>query len=413
MRRLRALPLLLAAACSATPSGDLAGEASTDDDGTEYEGFRPDSKADGASGKLGGPLHFAAECAGGDRLTVAAVGDVLLHGPLQVQAYAAADGFHSLWGEVEDLLAQADVTYANHEGPSAAGLTAYAGARTDPGKVFDNLVYTGYPRFNYHASLETDLVDSGVDVVSTANNHALDRSALGADETLDALDAAGLPHTGTRRQDGSGAWETYTEAGGFRLAWVACTFSTNGIPDGKHQVLGCYSDTSRLEALVRQLAAEPGVDAVIVTPHWGVEYTANPRAQEVRLAHRLLDAGATLVLGAHPHVLQPWERHVTPDGRETFAIYSLGNFVSGQRDLPRRSSLLLYVGLVRGADGVTRVEGVRYVPLHMTLDHGSYRLQAIDRVGAALQSSRDLTTRMFGSENLHDPEQPLAIAACD
>ncbi len=406
MRRLRrVLPLLLAtAACT----GAEPDPGETTDDGTEYEEYNPDSKADGATTRLGGPLHFSAECMDGDRMTIGAVGDLLMHAGLQKQAYKDELGFRSLWTEMEDLFWETDVMYANLEGPIAPGRSAYAGARRDPGKVFDNVVYTGYPRFNYHTSLADDLVSAGVNVVSTANNHSLDRDGIGADLTIDALEALDLPYTGTRRQDGSGDWHTYTESSGFRLAWVACTFSTNGIPDRKKQVLGCYTDTPALEALVRQLAAEPGVDAVIVTPHWGVEYVANPRKTEVNLAHRLLDAGATVVFGGHPHVLQPWEKHVTPDGRETFVIYSLGNFVSGQRDLPRRSTLLLYVGLVRGEDGVTRVEGVRYVPLHMTLTGTTYSLQAIDRVGG-LTASRNLTTRMFGTENIHTPGDWLLI----
>jgi poly-gamma-glutamate synthesis protein (capsule biosynthesis protein) len=404
--RLRPLPLLLAAACA----GDPAALDPADDDGTEYEAFDAEGKADGVRG-LGGPISFLAACEPGDRVTVAAVGDVLLHGRLQQQAYASDQRFLDLWGEVGDLLAQADITYANLEGPTAAGITAGLRVVPDPGPVFDNKVYTGYPRFNYHPSLAQDLVDSGVDVVSTANNHALDRGGLGAEKTIEELEAAGLPFTGTRRRDGSGDWHTETDANGFRLAWVACTFSTNGITDSKKQVLGCYTDTTRLVNLVRELDAREDIDAVIVTPHWGIEYTANPRLTEVKLAHRLLDAGATVVLGGHPHVLQPWEKHLTPDGRETFVIYSLGNFVSGQRDLPRRSTLLLYLGLVRGLDGVTRVEGARYVPLHMSELDGALRLQAIDRAGG-LASSRALTVRMFGEANLTSPDEPLAIATC-
>jgi hypothetical protein len=405
MRSLRALPLALLAACTAADPGDL------DDDGTEYEPYEPDTKADGVT-RLGGAISFSAECAGEERVTIAAVGDFLLHGRLQQQAYASPERFLDLWGEVADLLWQADVTYGNLEGPTAPGLAAPSRVVPDPGLVFDNRVYTGYPRFNYHPSLASDLLDSGIDVVSTANNHSLDRGPLGADRTIDALEASGLPFTGTRRRDRSGDWHTVTDVNGFRLAWVACTFSTNQIPDPNKQVLGCYTDTAALERLVRELAAAPDIDAVIVTPHWGIEYTANPRRREVDLAHRLLEAGATIVFGGHPHVLQPWEKYVTRDGRETFVIYSLGNFVSGQRDLPRRSTLILYVGLVRDADGVARVEGARYVPLHMTEVGSRLTLQAIDRVGG-LTASRNLTVRMFGEANLQHPDEPLSIASCE
>ena len=76
-----------------------------------------------------------------------------------------------------------------------------------------------------------------------------------------------------------------------------------------------------------------------------------------RLAKEMLDSGALAVLGGHPHVVQPWEKHVTPDGRETFIIYSLGNFVSGQNGMAKRSSLILYVGLTKGEDGKVTING--------------------------------------------------------
>ncbi|MEZ4474158.1 MAG: CapA family protein [bacterium] len=122
------------------------------------------------------------------------------------------------------------------------------------------------------------------------------------------------------------------------------------------------------------------------------------------LAHDLIEAGATAVIGSHPHVLQPWERYVASDGREGFVIYSLGNFVSGQSHLPRRSTLLLYLGLTRTTEGKVLVNGARYVPLHMTRDAAGRHLDAIDRVGG-LADSRDLTVAMFKGYNLLPPAE--------
>lgn len=401
MRVLSAAILFVAACTDATlPSNGLSDGSSDDIDGLDYVPFDESGKADGTGVQLGGPLQFAAACSPGDHLTVAAVGDVLLHGSLQAQAYRSPAGVASLWAQVGDLLERGDVTYANLEGPSAHGLTAGGREVTDPGPVFDNVVYTGYPRFNYHRLTVDALVASGVDIVSTANNHAMDRGALGVERTLDLLDEVALAHVGTRRRSSEEGFSAFTRANGFTLAWVACSFSTNGVPDRDHQVLGCFTDTDRLEALIRSLAAQPGVDAVLVTPHWGVEYTANPNREQIRLAHRLLDAGATAILGSHPHVLQPWEKYQTLDGRETFIIYSLGNFVSGQSELARRSTLLLYLGLTRGMDGKTRVHGASYVPLHMTTTaNGDRLLQATDRA-TGLDASRRQTTKLFGTGNV-------------
>jgi poly-gamma-glutamate synthesis protein (capsule biosynthesis protein) len=411
----RILSCLLAfgglSACSDTADDDTAPVTVPDpsgdsEDGEAYTPFDPNAKADGLT-LPGGPLIFDAACAEGETLSIAAVGDVLLHGRLQKQAFAADNGFVSLWAGTADLMAAADVTYANLEGPTAMGVDKRGRAVDDPGKVFDDRVYSSYPMFNYHPQLLTDLMASGVDVVSTANNHSLDRWSLGADRTLDALKEAGLPYTGTRYSDGTGDWFTITETKGFRLAWLACTYGTNGIPDRKDQVLLCHDHRDAVLAEIKTLAARDDVDAVIVTPHWGSEYKANPNQKEVDLAHDMIDAGALAVIGSHPHVLQPWERYVTEDGREGFAIYSLGNFVSGQRHLPRRSTLLLYLGLTRTADGV-KINGARYVPLHMTRDNAGMHLDVIDRVDD-FGDSRQLTVDMFGPYNLFPPQLDTGV----
>lgn len=300
------------------------------------------------------------------RVTVAAVGDVLLHSPLQRQAVARPEGFQSLWKEVQPWLEGADIAYANLEGPTASGLTRSGRTQTDPGFVFDNQVYTSYPLFNYHPRLVSDLKASGIDVVSTANNHALDRGAKGTDATIAALEQAGLPFVGTRRSDGSGSWSVRTEVKGMTLGWVACSFSTNGVPDPKHQVLDCYRDKAVVLDEIRGLAQDPYVAAVIVTPHWGVEYTAHPQPQEKRLAQELVDAGARVVLGAHPHVPQPWETLYGPDGKPALVVYSLGNFVSGQfHRLHTRASLLINVELEAFPGQKASLVSAHYVPLEM------------------------------------------------
>jgi poly-gamma-glutamate synthesis protein (capsule biosynthesis protein) len=347
-----------------------------------------------------GPLEFANACKPGTQITIAAVGDVLLHAGLQRQAYAAGDGHHSLWKNVEPLLSRADITYGNLEGPCADGHTA-SGTAADPGKVFDQSVYSSYPQFNYHPSLIDDLKATGFDVVSTANNHALDRRGRGADRTIENLRAKGLAFTGTKRADEPDApWFTMTEAKGVRVAFVACTFSTNGIPDPKNQTLSCYEDKAALLTTIRSLKERPDVDAVIVTPHWGVEYKHSPEQQEKRLAHEMLDAGAIAVFGGHPHVVQPWERHQTPDGRETFVIYSLGNFVSGQNGMARRSTLLLYVGLTKGTDGKVTINGVRHMPLTM---QSTPSWTAVHATGDSLA----LTNQILGEWNRLLPNEAL------
>lgn len=402
------LPLSLIVACAAPVESSLGSQEPSldDEDGAPYVPMAG-GKADGFVHSAA-PLTFDAACQGGDRLTIAAVGDVLLHGPLQRQAFEDPRGFRSLWADVAPLLEQADITYANLEGPTAAGVNTRGQDVRDPGLVFGvDDVYTSYPMFNYHPSLVTDLMAAGIDVVSTANNHSLDRRALGVDRTIDALTEAGLPFTGTRRSSATDRdWVTVTRARSFSLAWIACTYGTNGIPDAKDQVFHCYQDRAELLTLIEATAARDDVDAVITTPHWGLEYNAMPRQQQVDLAHDMLEAGALAVIGAHPHVLQPWQRYRTSDGRDTFVIYSLGNFVSNQTGLAKRSTLLLYLGLVRGNDGEVQITGARYVPLYM-LRSGAREIVALDPSDGRHTDSLDLTASLFGGYNLMGADERL------
>jgi poly-gamma-glutamate synthesis protein (capsule biosynthesis protein) len=359
-----------------------------------------------------GYLGFDHACEPGPVVTIAAVGDLLLHRELQKQAFAAPQRYRALWSGVEDLLGRTDLTYANLEGPTAPGITRGRELVADPGLRFDNKVYTGYARFNYHPSLGIDLASAGVDVVSTANNHALDRGPVGIDRTLDALDTAGLRYTGTRRQSTPKApWHAVTEAGGMRIAWLSCTLHTNYEEDAFGQVLPCFDDPNRVPKLVAKLAADETIDAVIVTPHWGKEYAPLPRPKETALARRLIEAGAVAVIGSHPHVLQPWERVVADDGRQGLVVYSLGNFASHQRDLPRRSSIVLYLGLRRDPEGRVVPAGARYVPLHVRMegDKEAFFVEAIDRVGGH-EDARAHVVQTFGAPNLLAPDADLDLA---
>lgn len=388
------LLMVAVAACSTPPGTDENGAESGDDGEGAAEGATEDALSAPAAT---GPLQFANACKAGTSITISAMGDVLLHSPLQIQAYK--NGFDSLWKNVQPLFARADLSYANLEGPCADGLTT-AGAAHDPGKIFDNHVYSSYPQFNYNPELIPALKLAGVDVVSTANNHAMDRRSKGADRTIENLKKEGMPFMGTRSTaDMNAPWYAITEAKGIRIGWVACTFSTNGIPDAKNQVLSCYDDKSTVLQTITDLKKRSDIDAVIVTPHWGVEYQSSPQQAEKNLAHQMLDAGALAVFGGHPHVTQPWEKYETHDGREGFVIYSLGNFVSGQSGLAKTSSLILYLGLTKGADGKTTINGVRHVPLQM--QSGTWTAKY------ATGDSLNLTTRMFGQWNRLGPSEEL------
>ncbi len=353
------------------------------------------------------PLTFEKACEPGETLTIAAMGDVLLHQPLQVQGFTEKDSHVSLWRNVLPYIEGADVAYANMEGPVAGPVNIHNKLDKDPGKHFDGTIYSGYPRFNYNPLILQDLHDSGFDVLSTANNHAMDRGALGADRTIDNLLRIGIQFTGTRKSDDkTSPWYTITQIKGMRLAWLACSFSTNDLPDPNHQVLLCFKDSALILKTVSELSHQQDIDGVIVTPHWGEEYEPKPGSDQRALAHKLLDAGATAVLGSHPHVLQPWEKYKTADGREGFVIYSLGNFVSNQRELPRRSTILLMLGLTLSKEtGKAIVNGVRYFPMSMDFNGSPFRLHVTSSREYA--DSWQHVTGIFGAENVADERNPF------
>ena len=306
------------------------------------------------------------------RATLGAVGDVLMHEAVKrsadAHARAAADaGYAWLYAPIADLLSEPDLTFANLETPIAPGA---------PG---------GTRAFVFNAPPEAlaALAHAGVDVVSVANNHAFDQGRPGFEETLRRVRAAGLVAVGAG-EEGHAAGPVRREVGGLSLAFLgyAAFFNQDGnacpprAAGGPPCVQAATLDRARIVEDVRAAAAT--ADAVVVSLHWGVEYEPQPRADDVELAHRLIDAGALIVLGHHPHVLQPVELYRAADGRVGVIAYSLGNFVSNQsrtyefgvtpeRAAATRDGVLLRVALARRdyGRGVVRVEvdGADAVPL--------------------------------------------------
>jgi poly-gamma-glutamate synthesis protein (capsule biosynthesis protein) len=360
-------------------------------------------------------IFFRDACATGDRVTVAAVGDLLFHFNLQQQALAKDSSFARLWQPVAPILGRADIVYGNLEGPAASAVTPGGQEiKLPPGRddrAYDRRFYAGGEGgvlvFNFHPSAVADVKAGGFDIVSTANNHAADRGPLGIDRTIDALEAAGLAFTGTRRRNETAQarpWGTITRAKGFAIAWLACTFSTNGMPDPHAQVLGCFGPHGEPGVVVldeiRRLVADPDVDAVILTPHWGNEYQPYPDQTQRRLAHEAIEAGAAAVIASHPHVLQPWERYEARDGREAVVVYSSGNFISAQLRVAQRSGLISFLEFTREAAGRARLTAAGYVPTWV--DFAS-PWRVVENAGPANPAALALTTRLLPPANRVQP----------
>jgi poly-gamma-glutamate capsule biosynthesis protein CapA/YwtB (metallophosphatase superfamily) len=188
--------------------------------------------------------------------------------------------------------------------------------------------YTGYPQFGAPDQLLEALKDMGMDVLVTANNHCVDRGRKGLERTIQMLDSFKILHTGTfsDETERSSLTPLIIERNGFKLALLNYTFGTNGLPVTKPNIVNVIDKETIRRDLMKSSAMKP--DAIIVFTHWGTEYQSLPSEWQKDIARFCFDHGASMVIGAHPHVIQPmeWNRK-----ENKLIVYSLGNFVSGQR----------------------------------------------------------------------------------
>ncbi|MGF7185413.1 poly-gamma-glutamate synthesis protein (capsule biosynthesis protein) [Desulfitispora alkaliphila] len=270
------------------------------------------------------------------RILIAAVGDIMGHMP---QVYASKDwetgeyDFKDNYKEVKPIFEQADLTIGNLE-------TTLAGS--DRG-------YTGFPMFNTPSVLARDLAWAGFDILSTANNHSLDRGASGLERTLNKLDKYELIGVGTHRSQKEREQITVVDVQGIDIALLAYTYGTNGIPipTGREYLVNLIDE----EVIKRDIEkAKERSDVVVVCMHWGDEYQRLPNANQKYLAEKLVKWGADVILGSHPHVIQPYEYiriENQEEVREGVVIYSMGNFISNQRREYRDTGIIFQVELIK------------------------------------------------------------------
>ena len=305
-------------------------------------------------------------------LKLVAVGDVLLHPPLQ--KLGLKKGFDALWKEVIPIIQQADIAYANLEGPAC--WVTRSGKEVSPNTVSSRTLFTGFPMFNYPPQVISDLKSSGFDIVSTANNHSLDRFSKGIDNTIDQLKQKQLLFSGTIKRGDEREFATVIEKNGISLAFIACTHHTNGIKDKYNQVLFCHKKKDRQWLLNKIADLRNKVDGVIITPHFGLQYQTRPNKSQRAFAKAVLEAGALMVIGSHPHVMQPITRYQTKDKRDTLIAYSLGNFVSNQGSIANRASGILAIELSKSEQGLN-VNSFKLIPTMMQNRGGKMTLRLV------------------------------------
>jgi poly-gamma-glutamate capsule biosynthesis protein CapA/YwtB (metallophosphatase superfamily) len=251
-----------------------------------------------------------------EKVTIGAIGDILIHNPVYEDAYNGGKyNFDPIFKNVNSLLEKPDILTANQE--STLGGT--------------ELGLSSYPCFNSPHEVADALVHTGVDIVSTANNHTLDKGIKGIQSEIHYLDSIKLPHVGSFEDEQDRIRLRILEKNGIKIAFLAYTYGTNGIPvpEGKDYLVNIINRDKMKEEIQR---ARKMADVIVMSIHWGIEYQRVPTVEQKVLAGFLANEGVDIIFGSHPHVLEPMEWIKTKSGRKSLVVYSLGNFISGQEN---------------------------------------------------------------------------------
>lgn len=252
------------------------------------------------------------------KITLNTIGDIMFHDDQLESALTDENtfDFHGMFADIKPYLSNADVTLANFE-------TTLGGS---------GLNFVGYPFFNSPDEVADAIKNAGVDILTTANNHSLDTSANGLVRTVNVLQEKGFKTVGTYAKEPKSRVLIH-EVNDIKLAILSYTESTNG--------LGNQYSADKLNAMINLMTKENikrdveeakqlDADFIITFMHWGEEFMLDPNEKQIEYAHFMADIGVDLVLGSHPHVIQKTDTIKTND-KETFIVYSMGNFVSNQR----------------------------------------------------------------------------------
>lgn len=283
---------------------------------------------------------------------LAVTGDIMVHSYQYEEAYNKETGqydFMHNFTDVKKYFEAADYAIGNFE-------TVVAG---------EEVGISDYPCFNTPDSFLDSLKYSGIDFVTTANNHCVDKHTSGLIRTIDKLDEYGFDHVGTYKDAESRDKIFIKDINGIKFAFLSYTYGTNGIP---------FENEWNVNIMDRELiqkdiskAKELNPDFIVVLPHMGNEYELYPRDVFKEWIDFMFDCGADIILASHPHVLQPMEvRQITKDDgttRNGFVIYSLGNFISSQTTPPRNAGMILNLDFEKTGHEKAHLTKVSFIPI--------------------------------------------------
>ena len=310
--------------------------------------------------------------------TLSATGDILMHEPV-FKSGKVSDGynFDSIFTFFKDYVTAADFSVGNLETTLAGNNNGYK--------------YKGYPRFNCPDEIVDGVINAGFDMLLTANNHAYDTSSTGLHRTVEVVREKGIMNLGTKATSDEANY-AIVEQNGIKLGLACYTYETNQDADKKSPnglpmktadipLMNTFDYTninllySELEESIRQMK-EQGVSAVILFIHWGTEYQTKQNTRQSEIAQALCDLGIDVIIGGHPHVVQPVDllTSTKDENHKTVCLYSMGNAVSNQRRANvsmktghTEDGVLFSVTFARYTDGTVILESAKLLPTWVNL----------------------------------------------
>ncbi|MDE6316662.1 MAG: CapA family protein [Muribaculaceae bacterium] len=280
-----------------------------------------------------------------DRAEILFAGDAMQH-QAQIDAARRPDGtydYSECFQSIREYVAAADLAVVNFE--------ASLGGKP----------YTGYPCFSAPDEYPAALTDAGFDVFLLANNHILDRRDRGLHRTLDRLRHDSIPHLGIYHDtaDRDSLCPLIMDVNGFKIGLLNYTYGTNGIAVTGNAVVD-YIDHEKIRNDIIA-ARNGGAEIVSVCVHWGDEYRLLPNNAQRDLADWLTELDVDMIIGNHPHVVQPMEMRTSRSGRPILLTYSLGNLISNMKTTDTRGGAMVTVSLRRNDSGEAYVSSARYL----------------------------------------------------
>lgn len=321
-----------------------------------------------------------------DVLSIIMVGDILLHDGVNKSA-KLPDGTYDyapVFAQTAEAIEKADIAIVNEE--------VIIGG--------NELGVTGYPSFNAPYEIADELANTGFDVICHATNHALDRGAKGITNCLEYWrgNHPEIKTIGIYDSPEAADEICIIDKNGFKIAVLNYTYGTNGIPlpSGMPYAVNLLDEAK----ITRDIElAEAECDFTVVCPHWGTEYNLGVSEMQRDWARKFVDAGADLIIGTHPHVIEPIEILSGPNGNEVPVYYSLGNFVNwtsgtGSGVSDRMVGGMASVELIRDDDGVN-VNRYGVIPLvcHVESIVGGVKTYFLDDYDEQLASQNEITRR--------------------